>query len=105
MRIDFECSGGFANLQLTFSVDTDGLPPQLAEELLRLIDDSGVFNIQPDKVAPESHGPPDALLYRLSLSGSGRTQSLAMNDVTVPVTLRPLLTFLQTLAWEQKQKS
>jgi hypothetical protein len=105
MLIDFEFSGGFANLRFKYNVDTDTLPPQLAEELLRLVDDSGVFSIQPGEVAPGSHGPPDVLSYRLSLSGSGGTQSLVMNDVTVPVRLRPLLTFLQKLAIEQKQKS
>ncbi|MHB9072824.1 MAG: protealysin inhibitor emfourin [Desulfobaccales bacterium] len=101
MHIHFECFGGFANLRLTFTADTDDLPPQLAEELLGLVDASGVFNIKPSEVTSGSHGPPDVLLYQLSLSDAGRVQSLVLNDVTVPVTLRPLLTFLQTLALKQ----
>jgi len=104
LHIHYECSGGYANLRLTLTVDTDDLPPQLAKELLRLVKASGVFNIKPSEVTPASHGPPDVFLYQLSLSDAKRTQALALNDVTVPVTLRPLLTLLQQIALEQQDK-
>jgi hypothetical protein len=104
LHIHYECSGGYANLRLTLAVDTDDLPPQLAQELLGLVKASGVFTIKPSEVAPASHGPPDVFLYQLSLSDAKGSQSLVLNDVTVPVTLRPLLTFLQQLALEQQDK-
>jgi hypothetical protein len=104
MRIDFECSGGFANLRLTYHVDTDELPQEFAEEILRLVESSGFFDIQPSEVAPTSAGPPDVFFYRLSLSQGSRKQSLSCNDVTAPAALHPLLALLRKLALNQKRK-
>lgn len=54
MRIDFESSGGFANLKLAYHADTDTLPPERAEELLKRVKSSGVFNIQQSDVSAEA---------------------------------------------------
>ena len=105
MRIDFECSGGFANLQLTYHVDTDTLPRERAEELLKLVKSSGFFDLQQSDVAPERRGgPPDMFVYRLSLSEGDRQKTLTFNDATAPASLQPLLALLRKLAVEQKQK-
>lgn len=105
MRIEFESSGGFANLQLTYHVDTDTLPPAQAEELLNLVESSGVLKLQQSDIAsPPAGGPPDVFFYQLSLSVGGRQKNLSFNDVTAPVTLHPLLALLRKLALEQKQK-
>lgn len=104
MRINFECSGGFANLKLTYNVDTNTLPHELAKELLELIEDSGFFKLQQNEVTPKSPGPPDVFSYRLSLHESGKKKSLFFNDVTVPASLRPLLGHLQKLAVDKKRK-
>jgi hypothetical protein len=104
MRIDFESSGGFANLQLTYRANTDELPQELAEELLKLIESSGFFDLQPGEVASTSPGPPDASSYRLSLSEGRRRNSLSFNDFTAPAQLRPLLERLQKLAIDQRRK-
>lgn len=103
MRIDFECSGGFANLQLTYRAHTDDLPDELAEELLTLVESSGVFGIRPGDVAPSSDGPPDVFSYRLSLSEGGKKQTLSCNDVTAPAELHPLLARLRSLALDKKR--
>lgn len=105
MHIKFERSGGFAGLLLTYQADTDELPQEVAEELLRLVESSGVFELQPDEVAPAASGPPDVFFYQLSLSEGSRKKSLSFNDVTAPATLRPLLGYLQKLALDQKRKS
>lgn len=104
MRIHYECSGGFINLQLEYHVDTADLNQELAEELLKLVESSNVFDIQPSEVAPMSDGPPDVFFYQLSLSEGGKQISLSCNDVTAPVELRPLLARLQELALDQRRK-
>ncbi len=105
MRIDFECSGGFANLQLTCHLNTDGLPQVQAEELLKLVESSGVFDLQQSDVTPAADGgPPDVFFYRLSLSEGGRQKTLSFNDVTAPASSRPLLALLQKLALDEKRK-
>lgn len=105
MRIDFECSGGFANLQLAYHIDTDTLPQEQAEELLNLVKSSDVFDIQQRDVAARgAGGPPDVLSYRLSLSEGGRQKTLSFNDVTAPASLQRLLALLRKLALEKKRK-
>jgi len=94
MRINFECSGGFANLWLTYRADTNELPQELTEELMRLVEGSGVFNLQPSEGASKSAGRPDAFFYKLSLSEGSRKKTLSFNDVAAPATLHPLLAFL-----------
>ena len=103
MRIDFESSGGLANLQLNYHVDTDKLPQEQANELLTLVKSSGVFNLQQSDIKPKTTGgPPDVFSYRLSLSDGVRQKTLSFNDVTAPVSSQPLLAFLRKLALEQK---
>jgi len=58
MRIDFECSGGYANIRLAYHVDTDELPQEVANEILELVESSGIFDLQQSEVAPTSEGPP-----------------------------------------------
>ena len=101
MHIEFESSGGYANLNLAYRADTDELPPDVASKLLRLIESSRVFELQQSDIAPSKPGPPDAFLYKLTLYGGGKKKSLSFNDVTVPDQLKPLLELLQELAWEQ----
>ena len=105
MHIDFESSGGFANLQLSYRADTETLPPKQAEELLKLVKSSGVFDVQQNDIKPKTtNGPADVLSYRLSLSDGNRQKTLSVNDVTAPVSIRPLIALLRKLALEQKSR-
>ncbi len=104
MQIDFKCSGGFANLQLTYLADTDELPQELAQELLRLVESSVFFEIQPEEVALRTSGPPDVFFYSISLSDGSRQKFLAFNDVTAPASLQPLLARLRRLAIAQRRQ-
>jgi hypothetical protein len=99
MRINFSCSGGYANLQLSYHADTDELPEELARELQGLVDSAGVFDFQPP---PASRGFPDAISYQLLVSDGGRSRSLSVNDATAGPLL-PLLTRLRQLAIEQRR--
>lgn len=104
MHIEFESSGGYANIRLFYRANTDELPPETADKLLRLIERSRVFELQQSELAPTNAGPPDALHYKLTLYEGSKKKSLTFNDITAPEELRPLLDFLQELAWEQARK-
>jgi hypothetical protein len=105
MRIDFESSGGFANLHLVYHADTDTLSHEQSVELLRLVQNTDVFNVQQSDITPSpTGGPPDVFTYQLSISDGERRKDLSFNDVTIPAKLHPLLTELRRLALEQKLK-
>lgn len=104
MHIEFEISGGYANINLAYRGDTDKLPPEVASKLLRLIESSRVFELEQSEIVSRSAGPPDVFFYKLTLYEGGQKKTLSFNDATVPDQLKPLLEFLQELAWEQLRK-
>ena len=104
MHIDFECWGGYANLQLAYRGDTQELPQELTDELEGLLEASGFFELEESAVAPTAPGPPDVFSYRLSLREGSRQKSLSFTDVTAPASLHPLLSRLRKLAVDQKMK-
>lgn len=104
MQINFECQGGFANLSLVYRAHTDELPKEIAQEIVKQVDTSGYFEIQPSEVAPSAKGPPDVFTYRLSLADEKRRQSLSCTDVTAPPKLHPLLALFRELAMQEKRK-
>jgi hypothetical protein len=91
-------------LWLTYHADTEELPLETKEEILRLVASSRVFDLHQSRVAPPSDGPPDVFFYRLSLYEGGRRQSLSFTDITAPASLHPLLALLRKLAMDQRQK-
>jgi hypothetical protein len=106
MQIDFASSGGFANLELAYQVDTNNLPDEQAQELVRLVESSGVFDINQDDANPNvTVGRADVISYRLSLADRARRTTLWLNDVTAPASVRPLLAELRKRAIEQKRGS
>ena len=105
MQIDFASSGGFANLQLAYRAETNTLPEDQAQELTRLVQSSGVLDLEQNDVNAESTvGRTDVISYRLSLSEGTRQTTLWFNDLTAPASVRPLLAYLRKVALEQKRK-
>jgi hypothetical protein len=105
MQIDFASSGGFANLELSYRADTNTLPEEQAQELTRLAESSGIFDLQQEDVNPNvTVGRADVISYRLSVSDGARQNTLWFNDVTAPASIRPLLAYLRKLALGQKRK-
>jgi hypothetical protein len=99
MQIEFASSGGVTNQELTYQADTNTLPEKEAQELARLVESSGVFELQQNDINPNvTVGRADVITYRLSLSDGNRQITLWMNDVTAPASVHPLLAFLQQLA-------
>lgn len=105
MQIDFATSGGFANRELTYRAETSTLPEDQAQELERLVESSGVFDLQQNDIPPQAAaGPADIFSYRLSLSDQGgRQTTLWFDDISAPAAVRPLLTHLRKLAQDQKK--
>lgn len=104
MRIDFESSGGYANLRLEVHAATEEMPPALARELEAMVRDSGALDLDPATLAPGAAGPPDAVSYRLSLADGPRRVSLYITDATAPASLQPLLAGLRKLSLEQRRE-
>jgi hypothetical protein len=103
MQIDFASSGGVANRELEYRVDTGTLPAAPALELERLVESSGAFELKQQDINPNvTVGRADVITYRLSLSDGTRDTTLWLNDLTAPASIRPLLARLQELALEQK---
>ena len=102
MRVDFECSGGFANLQLRYSADTSELDPAVANQLIQHVNASGLLLMSQKDIA-EQPTPPDVINYRIEIEQDGKKKSFSMNDVTAPIAARPLLGFLRKLALEARQ--
>ena len=103
MQINFESSGGYANLRLTYRADTQELPLEVADEISRLVQESGFFDLRESDLGPASPGIPDAISYSLSVSEGGRTKSLSVNDATAGP-LHPLLARLRQLALGERQR-
>jgi hypothetical protein len=105
MQIDFGSSGGVSNQGLVYQADTNALPEPEAKELLRLVESSGVFDLQQSDTNPGvTVGRADVITYRLTLSDGDRQTTLWLNDVTAPVSVRPLLAYLQERAINTKRK-
>jgi len=105
MQIDFASSGGFANLQLNYRADTNTLPEEQAQELARLVESSGAFELEQEDVNPNvAIGRADVISYRLTLSEGAKQITLWFNDISAPASIRPLLAYLRKLALEQKRK-
>jgi hypothetical protein len=98
MHVDFECSGGYGGLQLSFRGDTSDLPADVAGDLERAVADSGVWDLTEADIPAEGDGPPDVFTYRLALREGDKQTTLSVTDVTAPESLRPLLGMLRKLA-------
>lgn len=107
MRIEFECSGGYGGLfakePLSYRVDTGTLPKDLGDELLRLIDASGLL----ERDAAAATGKPgmgrDVFNYRISIRDQGSAKTFVFDDISAPPAARPLLNYLRQRAIEQRQ--
>jgi emfourin len=101
MRIAFECSGGYANLRLSWVADTEQLPPDVAGDLEREIDDSRIWDIEQPHGDPDA-GPPDVFSYLLTVDDGARQRTMAVTDVTAPPSIQPLLSKLRKLALTER---
>jgi hypothetical protein len=96
MRIRFERTGGFMGTRMTVNVDTATLPPDKSEDLVRLVEISGFFDL-PEKIVTPTPSP-DRFSYTLTIEDEARRHTLETSDEVAPETLRPLLRRLTAMA-------
>ncbi|MBI5839259.1 MAG: hypothetical protein HZB19_04080 [Chloroflexi bacterium] len=94
-RIEFERSGGFMGRKVTLNLNLDELPPDQAQTLSLLIDESDFFNL-PD--SPAKPPVPDSFLYTITVTTDTRQHTVHTSDTTAPERLRPLLIDLSARA-------
>ncbi len=106
MRIEFEFSGGYGGLfaakPLGYRADTEGLPEELRDRLLKLIRESGILELEP---APQAGGPGpqrDVFTYSLNLGEGAEAKAFAFDDASAPPAVRPLLNALRELAMAER---
>ncbi|MGG0185245.1 protealysin inhibitor emfourin [Bacillus rhizoplanae] len=104
MHIQFSCTGGIANLYLTFQVDTVKLPEEKAQELLDLIKQANLFNLKSSKLEAATIQGADAFSYQLRIEDGEKKKSFSFTDVTAPQEVHPLLDYLRNLAIAEKMK-
>lgn len=104
MRIEFECSGGYGGLRLTYQGETDVLPDAEAEVLLGLIKAANIFNLTQRQLSKKSRPIPDDFACRLSLSEAGKKKSLSFNELDAPEHLRRLSAHLRKLAIKKQSR-
>jgi hypothetical protein len=98
MRIEYQCSGGYGGLRLTYQGETDALPTAEAKMLLDLIKAANVFDLNPGQISQKSRPIPDDFACRLTFSKAGKKKTLSFNELGAPKNLRRLSVHLRKLA-------
>jgi hypothetical protein len=96
MRISFERTGGFAGISKKTTVDTATLPPNEAQELPRLVEVAGLFNL-PEKITSPNQES-DRFQYKLTVEDQGKQHTITVSEAALPGTLRPLIDWLNQVA-------
>jgi hypothetical protein len=102
MRIDFERTGGFANVRLAASIDTATLPPDQAATLHRLIDEAHFFDL-PAKF-PSPPNVADQFNYRVTIEDAGKKHTVEVSETSTSPVLQALLQQLTLLARATRTK-
>lgn len=92
MRIEFERSGGVAGLRLSATIESDSLPNQEADDLCKLVEDAGFFDLPADITSPKAQ--PDQFVYAVTVETEARRHTVRVDDSTAPARLQPLLDWL-----------
>ncbi|MEH2377068.1 protealysin inhibitor emfourin [Nostoc sp.] len=96
MRVSFERTGGFAGISKKTTVDTASLPPNEANTLLRLVETADLFRL-PEQIT-SANQQSDRFQYKLTVEDNGRQHTVTVSEAALPVTLRPLIEWLQNIA-------
>ena len=91
MRIQFERTGGIANIPLRAEVDSAQMSPDRAQELERLVEKARVFD-QPAQ--PQAPAIPDDLHYEITIEDGGRSHTFRIGDAAAADDLKLLFDFL-----------
>ena len=99
IRVQFTRSGGFAGIPVTASCESDSLTPEDEDELRRLIESAGFFQLPATVTSSTSSAPgADRFAYRLTVEVDGEEHTVDMEEAAVPPESRPLLEWLSGFA-------
>ncbi|MBI5667940.1 MAG: hypothetical protein HZC41_08010 [Chloroflexi bacterium] len=96
MRIEFERSGGFANIRVAGAVDTESLPPQEAQALSDLVNKLDFFALP--SVIPSVTGGADRFQYTLTVEDEGRRHTVELPESAATGDFANLIGSLTALA-------
>jgi hypothetical protein len=102
MHIEYQCSGGYGGLRLTYQGETDALPAADAKVLLGLIEAANIFDLTQKQLSKKARSIPDDFACRLTLSKAGKQKTLSFNELGVPENLRRLSVHLRKLALKKQ---
>ena len=92
MRIQFDRSGGFANIPLRGEIDSAQIPPERKTELEKLVERARPFD-QPAR--PQNLSPvPDDYQYDVTIEDDARTHTFRIADSAASDDLKLLFDFL-----------
>jgi hypothetical protein len=105
MRVRFNTDGGFVYLPARsepVTIDTDELPPEEANELERLIEAAGFFDL-PETAAPP-RGAADYLQYTISVTAPEHSHTVRLTDPIEDPDIQALVEYLEAKARESRTK-
>ena len=102
LYIEYQCSGGFGGLRLTYQGEVEALSAAETKMLKDLIDAAAVFDLSQKQIAQKSRSIPDDFSCRLTVSTAEKTKTLSFNELSAPEDLRRLSVHLRKLAIQQK---
>ncbi len=89
MRVELTRSGGFANLTLRRSLDTNDLPPEEARALIRLVERADLAGLS--KRSPIRGSGADRFQYDLTITRGDEKQHVSVAEGKVTSELRALI--------------
>lgn len=95
MRIHFERTGGFAGICLRTTLDMNQLPPEEAQDLQEMLEETHFFELP--AVMDDAAGT-DQMAYTLTVETNEHQHTVQTSDMAAPDALRPLLRKLTLLA-------
>jgi hypothetical protein len=106
VRIQFKSESGFAHLpglSQPVTIDTDGLSPEEAGKLERLVEAAGFFGLPATPEPPR--GGADLRSYTISISSSGRSHTARIVEPIDNPQLQALVDYLGEKARESRAGS
>ena len=95
MIIHFERSGGFAGIIFKTRIDVNSLPPEEAEEVIALVENSGIKNILQESVQTNTS---DQFSYVLMIESESEMQSFFLKEQHITSQMKPLIDYLNRKA-------
>jgi hypothetical protein len=105
MKIYFERSGGFAGISSSTVVDTHSLPPDEANKIQGMINNTKEFFDLKESSSQPPKRAADYFKYKVTIQTEeeGKQNTIQTNDITMPSNLRPLINYLIEKATKKRQ--